>query len=347
MEEIEEERRIHQKSTPPEDGNDSIDDTSPLISLSSDHTESMGWDAIEECAGVTSPVPAVGETQGQRRLKNAFAISETSTEEWIQQAVSAIPPCDVCDVCEKSYPHHESIEFWRSVEECSDIRTRCHKKFYKRLIQRFREVFPEETTLRNKRTMNLLKNLLHIEGTDDTVEVHFDKFVRVLKFFGPVKLSGQRCILLEQLQLLIDKSLKNNQRKEKISWFAGDMSRQQAESKLDPEPNGTFLIRMSQNNSEHGDFVLSVKQGDTVHHIEIKGQPLKAFAQQPFSSCLLFREKEYSSLIDLVEELKYDSITVTGEEDGSEETEVWCSAICPGLPLNSAITGYKRTKAKQ
>ncbi|XP_061177361.1 uncharacterized protein LOC133186099 [Saccostrea echinata] len=345
MEKIGEEKHIHQKSTPPDDGNDSIDDTSPLISLSSDRSESMGWDAIEECAGVTFSVSAMGGTERQRRLK----ISEASTtEEWIQQTVSAMPPCDICDVCEKSYPHHESIEFWRSIDECSDLRTRCHKKFYKRLIQRFREVFPEEAALRNSRTMNLLKNLLHIEGTDDTVEVYFDKFVRVLKFFGPVKLSGQRCILLEQLQLLIDKSLRyNKQRKEKISWFAGDMTRQQAESKLNSEPGGTYLIRMSQNNSEHGDFVLSVKQGDAIHHIEIKGQPLKAFDQQPFSSCLIFKEKEYSSLIDLVEDLKYDSITITGEEDETEVTELWCTTICPGLPLNSAITGYKRTKAKQ
>lgn len=35
---------------------------------------------------------------------------------------------DVCDVVEKSYPDHDSIEFWRSIEESSDFRTRCHKK---------------------------------------------------------------------------------------------------------------------------------------------------------------------------------------------------------------------------
>lgn len=76
----------------------------------------------------------------------------------------------------------------------------------------------------------------------------------------------------------------------------------------------------------------------------LQGQPLKAFNQDPFSSCLIFRETEYSSLVDLVEELKYEPITVT---DDAGDVEVWCNTTCPGLPLNAVITGYKRTKAKQ
>ena len=34
---------------------------------------------------------------------------------------------------------------------------------------------------------------------------------------------------------------------------------------------------MSQNNAEHGDFALSVKQSDIVHHIEIKVRLLILF----------------------------------------------------------------------
>lgn len=41
---------------------------------------------------------------------------------------------DVCDVIEKSYPDHDSIEFWRSIEESSDFRTRCHKKVHTVLL---------------------------------------------------------------------------------------------------------------------------------------------------------------------------------------------------------------------
>lgn len=347
--------RHHEGVVPdPGDNSDSyVQVPSPLLSVSSIQTESMGRDAVMECAGVTSPVPAEGGQdplfmEGQRRLRENAEFSEpSSTEDWVRQAMVAMKmaPCDVCDVVEKSYPDHDSIEFWRSIEESSDFRTRCHKKFYKRMVLRFREVFPDEPALRNTRTMNFLKMLLHIEGTDDTVEVLFDKYIRVLKFFGPVKLQGNRCVLLQQLQLMIDKSLKynSNAKKEKISWFAGDMSRQEAENRLSPEPRGTYLIRMSQNNADRGDFALSVKQNDVLYHIEIKGQPLKALTQEPFSSCLVFQDKEYSSLVEIVEELKYGPVTVTDEE---AETEIWCERICPGLPLNGVISGYKRTKAR-
>lgn len=104
-----------------------------------------------------------------------------------------------------------------------------------------------------------------------------------------------------------------------------------------------FYSRMSQNNADRGDFALSVKQNDVLYHIEIKGQPLKALTQEPFSSCLVFQDKEYSSLVEIVEELKYGPVTVTDEE---AETEIWCERICPGLPLNGVISGYKRTKAR-
>ena len=38
-------------------------------------------------------------------------------------------------------------------------------QFYRRMVQRLKEMFPNEPALRNTRTMNLLKMLLHIEGT--------------------------------------------------------------------------------------------------------------------------------------------------------------------------------------
>lgn len=45
---------------------------------------------------------------------------------------------DVCDVVEKSYPDHDSLEFWRSIEESSDFRTRCHKKVRVHTVYLFR-----------------------------------------------------------------------------------------------------------------------------------------------------------------------------------------------------------------
>lgn len=85
-----------------DDGDNLVDDKSPLISESSIQTESMGRDAIEECAGVMSPTPAERGEQGvlfmeeQGKLRGTLEFSDpSSTEEWINQAVSAITmvPC--------------------------------------------------------------------------------------------------------------------------------------------------------------------------------------------------------------------------------------------------------------
>ena len=35
---------------------------------------------------------------------------------------------EICELCEKSYPDHDSVEFWRSIEESADPLTKCHKK---------------------------------------------------------------------------------------------------------------------------------------------------------------------------------------------------------------------------
>lgn len=86
----------------PGDNSDSyVHVPSPLLSVSSIQTESMGRDAVMECAGVTSPVPAEGGQdllfmEGQRRLRESAEFSEpSSTEDWVRQAVAAMKmaPC--------------------------------------------------------------------------------------------------------------------------------------------------------------------------------------------------------------------------------------------------------------
>ena len=74
----------------------------------------------------------------------------------------------------------------------------------------------------------------------------------------------------------------------------------------------------------------------------LKGQPLKALTKEPFSSCLLFQDKEFSSLVELAEQLKFGPVTVRDED---EDLDIWCNRICPGLPFNGAIAGYKKSKA--
>lgn len=95
--------RHHEGVVPdPGDNSDSyVQVPSPLLSVSSIQTESMGRDAVMECAGVTSPVPAEGGQdplfmEGQRRLRENAEFSEpSSTEDWVRQAMVAMKmaPC--------------------------------------------------------------------------------------------------------------------------------------------------------------------------------------------------------------------------------------------------------------
>lgn len=73
---------------------------------------------------------------------------------------------DVCDVVEKSYPDHDSIEFWRSIEESSDFQTRCHKKVRVHTIFLFRHWPNSEmfnlTVAIHKKNWNLVWALQHL-----------------------------------------------------------------------------------------------------------------------------------------------------------------------------------------
>lgn len=73
---------------------------------------------------------------------------------------------DVCDVVEKSYPDHDSIEFWRSIEESSDFRTRCHKKVRVHTIFLFRHWPNSEmfnlTVAIYKKNWNWVRALQHL-----------------------------------------------------------------------------------------------------------------------------------------------------------------------------------------
>lgn len=73
---------------------------------------------------------------------------------------------DVCDVVEKSYPDHDSIEFWRSIEESSDFRTRCHKKVRVHTVFLFRH-WPNSEMLNltvaiHKKNWNWVRALQHL-----------------------------------------------------------------------------------------------------------------------------------------------------------------------------------------
>ena len=54
----------------------------------------------------------------------------------------------------------------------------------------------------------------------------------------------------------------------------------------------------------------------------------------------LFIDKTYINLPALVDDLRY--VTLSQEE---EDVEIQCKTVCPGLPLNNIIIGYKKARS--
>ncbi|KAK3107362.1 hypothetical protein FSP39_012802 [Pinctada imbricata] len=68
-----------------------------------------------------------------------------------------------------------------------------------------------------------------------------------------------------------------------------------------------------------------------------EGQPEKSLHEEPHNACLVFKDKEYRNLPDSIEDIRYNAFI--SEEDGKV---VWCRTICPGLPFNAVMSGYKK-----
>ncbi|XP_062615945.1 uncharacterized protein LOC134277629 [Saccostrea cucullata] len=123
---------------------------------------------------------------------------------------------------------------------------------------------------------------------------------------------------------------------QKVSWFAGEMSRDKANEILQSQSDNTYLVRMSESKAESGSFVVSVKNEKGCHHFEIEGDPLKS-ANSPTLDChLRFMGSSYKTLPVAIGDLKYNSLY-----DEENDEEIMCTRICPNLPFNKFITSYK------
>lgn len=129
-------------------------------------------------------------------------------------------------------------------------------------------------------------------------------------------------------------------RKEKQSWFAGCMGRDEAEKALKHEKDNTFLVRISKSGSDSGDFVLSIKDSHGILHFTIEGDPVESSKSSNLNCHLQFMGKVYDSLPSVIEDLKYYPI-----RDEYEDRDVHCTFVCPNLPLNSFMLPYKYTRS--
>ncbi|XP_046374392.2 uncharacterized protein LOC124147696 [Haliotis rufescens] len=244
-------------------------------------------------------------------------------------------PCRKCTLAEEMFLCPESRTFWERIP--SSV---CCRRIWKDFIDTFREDFPEEQALVKKRVMNIFKCLLGVEY-QDLGEIAVEDFLRLIRFFGPFRAEEDRCVVVKQIEQLVENSFqKSKDKKSKICWFGGYMTRSEAETKLKDQKPGTFLIRMSVTEGDAGCFALGLVMLDnTIEHFQIKGHPDEAVTMHPFSLELEFKGRHFSSLPDLVNNCLCQEVIASESEN--PENGVRCSIICPGLPYNQIINGYK------
>lgn len=258
--------------------------------------------------------------------------------------------CDECSLIASKLPSQESIEFWKSIPRKGLDDSGCHIKFFEKFITSMKEFSKAEELLKDSKVLNLLKTLLKVSLADETAVVEYKNFARLVKYLGPVR--KKECVLLEQIHNIKESSVvKDKKRKEKLCWFAGEMTRDDAENILKTQLCGTYLVRMSQ--TTVGAFVISVKHEDNVEHVEMLSDFINAVNTDPYDARLILNGRTYASVAKAVNSLKTQPLIIAEEADEEEDdveegargsVDVFCKYCCPNLPLNGVISGYRKTK---
>ncbi|XP_064612687.1 protein vav-like [Liolophura sinensis] len=178
--------------------------------------------------------------------------------------------------------------------------------------------------------MSRLQKLLcpDLNQNESTLLVKLENFLKLVKCFGPFGETNGQCYTLTQFEKFLTQSARKIGTS-KISWFAGDISREQAEVYLEGQRKGTYLLRLSQ--SEFGAFALSVVavEGEPPLHVMFK------FEKDSGDSAeyIWFNRKHYSALkvIEYCQRELFDD----------DYRDLRCRYECPNLPFNSIVTGYR------
>lgn len=322
--------------------------------LSRTSSQSSGYDGSETCeqhihTENTAPHDAIAMRRAYIQRKSSGSLGSSLTTEEMRRLYDTelyIAGCDTCKLLRESCPSKETIGFWDEVDMIGgDERKKCHSKFWIPFLSKLKSTFSDEDGFGSKQVVHLLKTLLGVEGDDDG-EISLSKLVNVVRYFGPIKKDEEnKCILVRHLVDIVKRSLVPvliGKKKVKQSWFAGAMTRDNADEALKDEKDNTYLVRMSLSGSDSGNFVVSVKDSHGIHHFEIEGDPAESSKSRSLNCHLAFIGNTYDSLPSVIEDLKYNAI-----RDEEEDRDVHCTYICPNLPFNSVIAPYKNTNSKR
>ncbi|XP_033741589.1 uncharacterized protein LOC117328238 isoform X2 [Pecten maximus] len=175
--------------------------------------------------------------------------------------------CAECSLIRDSITQSpESTIFWNTIRK-GPSEGGCHRKYIAHFMAALMD-YADDPCLGEDKTIALLKQLLRVDKSDVTARVDYSHFARLVKYFGPIRRND--CVMIKQIHGIVQKSsiFTNKTRRETVSWFAGDMTREIAESLLHGQTNGTYLVRMSQ--TEPGCFAVSVMSRGIIQHFAIE-----------------------------------------------------------------------------
>ncbi|XP_078495839.1 uncharacterized protein LOC100182506 [Ciona intestinalis] len=153
----------------------------------------------------------------------------------------------------------------------------------------------------NEKTRNLISRLLSgdiscLRPLSSDQKISERSFILLTARFGSTQPRNDSCYLVQQVQNL-SKSIVNYDG-EIHSWFGGEMTMDEAETRLQNKPDGTYLVRFSEGYAAQGGFAFSVK-GVVKEMPVAEGSPLqniyhyRILNEKPLNNILLKLSKDF------------------------------------------------------
>jgi len=127
----------------------------------------------------------------------------------------------------------------------------------------------------NDKDINYLciKKMLVEENSDSVIAdseiVTIERFALMLNCFGPLRLDSKGFTFLDKVRVLMQRE-----------WFHGDIDQADAENLLASQPEGTFLVRISQTLRQYPFAVSKVNKKNKINHQRIQRKPDGTFELQ-------------------------------------------------------------------
>lgn len=213
----------------------------------------------------------------------------------------------------------ESKKFWQSIPPKPDST----RKEWKQFETTLKKSFPQRNI--QSQLLRFMCYVLKIDNYDERHNKYINDqdFANMVAWFGPLTAGANGC--LNKIDKLIKDSVTYKNNTGAHSFFAGYMTKDEADRAVTAQEKGTFLIRFSATYANEGSFIVVLKTDSGAEHHKIEGNPS--------NGTLTFDGKTYNDLT-----LLYKKRLCRGGVSTDKRTS--CTITCPDLPLNTMFKSY-------